>query len=200
MPFITEEIWQKLIVGAGSEPAPTKSIMVQSWPHIQKQMIDKNAEGAMRIAIEVITVVRNLKAQMKLTSAQSVKVSLLTKDKKSKKILEQVSQYIINLAKLEELNIGSQDAERKKGISAISGNIQVFLELEGLIDIEKEIEKLNKEIEGLEKDLKSKEARLGNKEFIKKAPLEIVEKEKELLVVGKEKLASLSKIIHELKN
>ena len=199
MPFITEEIWQKLIVGAGSEPAPTESIMTQPWPHIQKQMIDKKAEGAMRIAIEVITAIRNLKAQMKLTSAQSVKVSLLTKDKKSKKILEQVSKYIISLAKLEELNIGSEDILHKKGISAIAGNIQVFLELEGLIDIEKEIEKLNKEIEGLHKDVKAKETRLGNKEFIKKAPLEIVEKEKELLAAGKEKLTHLNKIIHELK-
>jgi len=75
----------------------------------------------------------------------------------------------------------------------------VFLELEGLIDIEKEIEKLNKEIEGLHKDVKAKETRLGNKEFIKKAPLEIVEKEKELLAAGKEKLTHLNKIIHELK-
>ena len=50
------------------------------------------------------------------------------------------------------------------------------MELEGLVDIEKEIEKLNKEIEGLSRDLKAKEARLANKEFIKKAPPEIVEK------------------------
>ena len=126
MPFITEEIWQKLIVGAGSEPAPTESIMVQPWPHLQKQMIDKKAEGTMRTAIEVITAIRNLKAQMKLASTQSVKVSLLTKDRKTKKILDQVSKYIINLAKLEGLNIGSEDLARKKGVSAIAGNIQVF--------------------------------------------------------------------------
>ena len=98
------------------------------------------------------------------------------------------------------MNIGSGDLLRKRGISAIAGNIQVFLELEGLIDIEQEIEKLTKEIEGLKKDLKAKEARLGNKEFIKKAPFEIVEKEKELLTAGKEKLTHLNKIIYELKN
>ena len=173
--------------------------MVAPWPHLQKQMIDKKAEGTMRTAIEVITAIRNLKAQMKLASTQSVKVSLLTKDRKTKKILDQVSKYIISLAKLEELNVGSEDLARKKGISAITGNIQVFLELEGLIDIEQEIEKLTKEIEGLKKDLKAKEARLGNKEFIKKAPFEIVEKEKELLTAGKEKLTHLNKIIYELK-
>ncbi len=201
MPFITEEIWQKLSQPtADSRQLTAESIMTQPWPHLQKQMIDKKAEGAMRIAIEVITAIRNLKSQMKIAHTQSVKVSLLTKDKKSRNILEQISKYIVGLAKLEELNIGSEDISHKKGISAIAGNIQVFLELEGLIDFEKEIEKLNKEIEGLKNDLKSKEARLDNKEFIKKAPLEIVEKEKELLAVGKEKLASLSKIIHELKN
>ncbi|MEK6563802.1 MAG: valine--tRNA ligase [Candidatus Omnitrophota bacterium] len=199
MPFITEEIWQKLQARDRVQGSGVRSIMVAPWPHLQKQMIDKKSEGIMRIAIEVITVIRNLKAQMKIAHTQSVKVSLLTKDKKSKKILEQVSQYIINLAKLEKLNIGSKGILHKKGISAIAANIQVFLELEGLVDIEKEIEKLNKEIEGLSRDLKAKEARLANKEFIKKAPPEIVEKEKELLTAGKEKLTNLNKIIHELK-
>ena len=85
MPFITEEIWQKLQARDRVQGSGVRSIMVAPWPHLQKQMIDKKSEGIMRIAIEVITVIRNLKAQMKIAHTQSVKVSLLTKDKKSKK-------------------------------------------------------------------------------------------------------------------
>ncbi len=217
MPFITEEIWQ--IVGAGSEPAPT-SIMVQSWPRIQKQMIDRKAERQMRLAIEVITVIRNMRSQMNVLPGQKVNVSAVPKDRKTVKALEEVSGYIVNLAKLENFNIQAagqkaapacrrgrvglpiaqaDELKQKKGISAIAGNIRICLELEGLLDIDKEVERIAKEISSLSASLKAKESRLKNKDFIGKAPAEIVEKEKEALIAGKEKLAQLNRMIDELK-
>lgn len=192
MPFITEEIWQKL-------NKPSGSIMIQPWPHIQKQMIDKPSESRMRLAIDVITIIRNLKSQMKIPQTQNVRVLILCKDKKTANALDEVSKYIAHLAKAESLSIRPELIARKKSVSAVLGKLQLFLEVEGLLDIESEINKLNKEIGILIRDIKSKESRLKNQEFIKKAPPEVVEKEKELLLSNKEKLTGLRKIIDELK-
>lgn len=197
MPFITEEIWQKL--RTMNSELLTMSIMTQPWPHIQKQMVDKDVESKMQLAIDVITAIRNLKSQVKLPQSQNVKVTIVVKDKKAKLALEETSQYIRYLAKLENLRIQPERPGQIKSISAVAGKMQVLLELEGVIDIEKEIEKLAKEIGALTADLKSKEARLKNKEFLKKAPKEVIEREKELVTVNKEKLAASSRILNELK-
>lgn len=212
MPFITEEIWQKLngfsssrVLEFAGEPTnprtrePANSIMTQAWPHIQKQMIDKPSESRMRLAIDVITVIRNLKSQMRIPQTQNVRVLILCKDKKTANVLDEVSKYIAHLAKLESLDIRPELIARKKSVSAVLGKLQLFLEVEGLLDIESEINKLNKEIGILSQDVKSKESRLKNQEFIKKAPAEVVDKEKESLLSNKEKLIGLRKIINELK-
>ena len=193
MPFITEEIWQKLY------PSSAPSIMTQTWPHIQKQMIDKKAERRMRLAIEVITAIRNLRSQMNVAPAQKVNVSLISIDKKTGKALEEVSGYIVNLARLENLNLQAERLKEKKGISAIVRDVRIHLELEGLIDIDKEAERINKEISGLSASLKAKKSRLKNRDFLRKAPADVVEKEKESLSCGKGKLADLTRIINELK-
>lgn len=207
MPFITEEIWQKLNGFAGSRVnprthEPTNFIMTQPWPHIQKQMIDKKAESQMQCAIEVITAIRNLKAQFNIADSQEVTAYIITKDLEARDGLAEANKYIFRLARIVngESSISAQlPAERGKGVSAIAGNILVFLELQKLIDINKEIGRLTKEFEMLAASLKSKESRLKNSEFLKKAPPEVVEKEKELLVSNKEKLTSLRRIIDELK-
>ena len=206
MPFITEEIWQKLNSSIQHQASSIQSIMLQPWPHIQKQMLDKDCEQKMQLAIDVIAAIRNLRAQMNILPSQRAKVTILSKDKRTKSALEEISGYIINLAKLENMNIHSAASakpgtglERKKSISAIAGNTQVFLELEGLIDIDSEIDRITKEINFLERDLKSKEARLKNREFLTKAPPEIVEKEKEAVAAVGGKLINLKRTIALLK-
>ena len=200
MPFITEEIWQKLsLTSLVPRPPSFVSIMTQPWPHVQKKIIDKKAESQMQLAIEVITAIRNLKAEVKIAPAQAVKVMLIAKDKEVKSALDTVASYITNLGRVEALTIQGAPAKLKKGISAIVHEVQVFLELEGLLDIDQEIERLTKEADALAGSLKSKESRLKNKDFLKKAPEEIVEKEKESLAQGQEKLASLQRVISELK-
>ncbi|HLD41356.1 MAG TPA: valine--tRNA ligase, partial [Candidatus Omnitrophota bacterium] len=148
MPFITEEIWQKL-QSTGAPERQSASIMTQPWPHMQKQMIDKKAERRMQLAIEIIAAIRNLRSQMNVAPAQKVNVSLISIDKKTGKALEEVSGYIVNLARLENLNLQAASLKQKKGISAIVRDVRIHLELEGLIDIDKEAERINKEISGL---------------------------------------------------
>ena len=173
--------------------------MTQPWPRVQKQMIDKKAESRMQLAIDVITAIRNLKAEVRIAPAQDIKATLAGKDERAKNGLNEVARYITNLGRVETLTINVEPLRLKKGISAVVKDVRVFLELEGLLDIDKEIDKLTKEIEGLNLSLQAKEAHLKNKEFLMKAPLEVVEKEKEALRTGKEKLASLNKTIKELK-
>ena len=201
MPFITEEIWQKLRIT--NHESRITSIMTQPWPHMQKQMIDKKAERQMQLAIEVITAIRNMRAQMNVLTGQKVNVNVIYIDKKAGKVLKEVAGYIVRLARLENLNLQAagqkaavglpiaqaDELKQKKGISAIVRDIRIHLELEGLLDIDKEVERITKEISSLSASLKAKESRLKNKDFIGKAPAEIVEKEKEALAGGKGKIS-----------
>ncbi len=196
MPFVTEEIWQKLSRTPNPEPrAP--SIMTQSWPHIQKQMIDKKAEGIVQVMIELITAVRNLKAQIRIPEPARVKVNIVVKEAKSKKLLEGISSDIINLAKLENLNIVDKEYPFKNCVSAVSGDWTVFMELEGLIDVKLEQERIAKEISSLRSAIAAKENLLKNKNFLSRAPEDIVVKEKAGLADMREKIVKLEKILAE---
>ncbi len=99
MPFITEEVWQAL-------PHEGDSIMVTTWPHIQKQMIDKDADSKMELIIEVITSIRNVRSKERIEPRKFINAYLKTKNKHTEDILRESQDYIKRLARIEELKIG----------------------------------------------------------------------------------------------
>jgi len=181
MPFITEEISHRL--GAA------KSIMTQPWPHIQQDLIDKKLEKEAQLIFSLITQIRNLRSSLEIKPEQKVKVSLFPHAKPRAKLIKDNANLIMSLAKLEELNLLESNKRPKSAMSAVSEDIDIYLHFTGLIDIVSEQRRIQSEIGRVKTLLFVKEKMIKNKEFIKNAPPEIVEKEKE----SKEKLS------HELK-
>jgi valyl-tRNA synthetase len=192
MPFITEEIWQKL-------PHEGASIMVQPWLHIQEQMIDKKLEKQAESIFAMITQIRNLRSAIEIKPEQKVKVSLYPHSKVKEKLIQEHADLIINLAKLENLQLLDTSHRPKGTLSAVIEDVDIYLYFTGLLDITQEQRKIKEKISQLDQIIKSKQTRLSDPDFVKRAPPDVVEKEKESKAELADELKRLEKMLNELR-
>lgn len=192
MPFITEEIWQQL-------PGTGESIMLAPWPASEEDKINDEIEGKMNLIMDIIKSIRNIRNEMKVNPGKRIRAILNTPAEK-KAILDEGYEYIMNLARLSELNIEVDLREKPDKVStAVSGGVEIILPLEGMIDIEKEIERLEKELAEMDSEIKRAEGKLANEGFVNKAPAELVQKEREKLIEYQEKKKILQQRLEDLK-
>ena len=141
--------------------------------------------------MSVIKSVRNIRNEMKVNPGRRIKAIFAAPDAKID-ILKEGREYIENLARIKELTIGSDDLDRPDKVStSIVKEVEVILPLEGMIDLDKEIERMEKEIEEMEFEIKRAEGKLNNEGFVNNAPADLVEGEKEKLKEYKEKKEKL---------
>jgi len=176
MPFITEEIWHLL-----SSRADTESIMIQSWPHLQEQIIDKKIERKMELLFEIIAAVRNIRAELEIPPEKNINAVISCAQKENKHFVDEVAVHIRRLSRIDDLKITDKFEHLKSSINSVIKDIHITVPLTGIVDLEKEKIKLDERIKKAESEIKGKEKTLSNKEFLKKAPGEVVEKEKNRL-------------------
>jgi valyl-tRNA synthetase len=174
MPFITEEIWQKL---PRSKDAKGGLIMVQPWPRAQKQMIDTRSEQDMKCLIDVVSAIRNIRAAWNVDPRSQIKALINTHDKKHAALFAENEPFIRTLARLSEIEYGNIRKPKNCAASVVS-SIEVYVPLEGIIDFDKERARLKKEEDRIAAEIKSVAAKLKNRDFTHKAPKEVVEKQK----------------------
>ena len=171
MPFITEEIWQCL-------PHEGDSIMVAAWPESDEQLFNAEAEAAMNAIMEAIKAIRNMRAEVNVAPGKKVPAILLVADELQQVVADNQS-YIKLMASVDELSILPASGDKpENAMAAVTKGIEVYLPLKGLIDVEKETQRLNKELDGMTKEIGRIEGKLNNAGFLAKAPAEVVEKEK----------------------
>jgi valyl-tRNA synthetase len=190
MPFITEEIWQKL-------PGEKKSISISNWPHMQKQIIDKKIDSVMQAIIEIVASARNLRNVLNIPPKELVNLQIQVTNKAKLKIIKENEIIIKHLALIRGISFIESKKEKARGVSnVISKEVFINLPLEGIIDIEKEKQRISNQIQELKGFIKQKENTLKNEAFLEKAPEEIVEGEKEKFKEFKERLLKLEEIIN----
>ena len=171
MPFITEEIWQCM-------PHEGDSIMVAAWPESDEQLFNAEAEAAMNAIMEAIKAIRNMRAEVNVAPGKKVPAILLVADELQQVVADNQS-YIKLMASVDELSILPAGGDKpENAMAAVTKGIEVYLPLKGLIDVEKETQRLNKELDGMTKEIGRIEGKLNNAGFLAKAPAEVVEKEK----------------------
>lgn len=190
MPFVTEEIWQKL--------NPKEPIMVSPWPHVQKQMIDADAEKNMERIIDIIVAIRNIRAEMNIGYKPQLKVLISTTDADICASKEELSIYTNRLANVKELKVKKVKTRPKFAASSVLDFCEIFIPLEGVIDIDLERARLDKKLQDLESTLTVLDKKLKSKGFLKKAPGEVVEKEKEKQKTLKDRAKRLKENIKSL--
>ncbi|MEW6102160.1 MAG: valine--tRNA ligase [Candidatus Omnitrophota bacterium] len=198
MPFLSEEIWQKM---QATEPQSHRatSIMVNNWPHIQEQIIDKKLEKEAEGIFGIITQIRNLRISIAIKPDQLVKVSCFTHTKAKERLVKENSAIIKNLGKLEDLDFLAKSKRPDATISAISDDVDLYLHFTGLLDTALEQEKIKEKMLSLQKAIRAKSAQLANSNFLERAPKEIVDKEKESKKQLEDELKRLSKMADELR-
>ncbi|WP_126993560.1 valine--tRNA ligase [Thermosipho globiformans] len=185
MPFITEELWQKL-------PISEESITVSEWPKVNDELIDNSSEKRFSLLMNIIKGIRNVKAEINIPQSQKVNIT------SNHDFTEEEKLYIRTLGNVENIKISNQKPE-KSASAFVNNELEVYVELGNLIDIETEINRLNKKIEKLEKDAQKFRAKLSNKKFLEGAPEEIVEEAKEKLANIEEQIKKIKNIISSLK-
>lgn len=190
MPFITEEIWQKIKVEGDS-------IMIQQYPVADESLINRDIENSFEYIKDVISSLRNIKAEMGISPAKEVKVVIKTSDEMELKTLEDNYIFITKLAKIEELKYGKDMEKPEQSGFRVAGNSEVYMRLTGLLNAEVEIKKIQEQIEKVQKDLDKVNAKLSDERFTSKAPAHILERERR---IQKEHQDKMDKLTENLKN
>ncbi len=189
MPYLTEEIWQKVNPNSGS-------IMSQSWPHLQKNIIDKKLEKKMERLIECTTVIRNLRSERNIKPKENVDISIFEENIEIKKFLNDHAEYLKSLSKINKLEFMSRNICPSAAVSsAVATSTVIYLDSESAVDIGKERRRIEKQIVQLQERIAKKDVLLNNEQFINKAASAAVKKEKQLREELKDKLSKLSEIL-----
>jgi valyl-tRNA synthetase len=192
MPFITEEIWQRL-------PHEGKSIMIADFPHYDEGLSDEEALRDMDLVMRTIGGIRNIRGEMDIAPNKRLDVLLLAEEDDIREGLEQYRAYITDLARVRSLSFITSGEKPQDVATAVIGDVEIFVAMARDMDLEGEARRLEKEIRKVEKNMEIVTRKLSNDEFISKAPAEVVEKVKakrEALLIREKKLrGSLGEIL-----
>ena len=172
MPFITEEIWQKL-------PQDENSIMVSPFPEYREAQTNEAIEKEMALIMEVITGIRNIRGEMNLNPGLKLNVLVKTQSSETQQTLKYHGEYVRELARVEKLEAGSNIVKPKVSASSVLGEMDLIIPLEGMMDFQEERNRIEKELKKIEKDLIFLDKKLSNPNFVKKAPVDIIEKDEQ---------------------
>ncbi|MEA3489553.1 MAG: valine--tRNA ligase [Candidatus Omnitrophota bacterium] len=192
MPFITEEIWQKV-------PARSSEwVMTAEWPLPEERYTDAEAVRDMEKLIGIVSSVRNARAFWNVGQKARLDILLSVSAREDKKLLEELAPHFEKLAGCQVRSIGEDIPRPDQSVAALVGKVKIFIPLGGTVDLEKEKSRINKKVKELERCLQGIDKKLGNKAFVKKAPEDVVHKEelkrdrfREQVAALKENLAAL---------
>ena len=171
MPFITEEIYQCL-------PHEAESIMISKWPVADENLIDPEAERGMNAIMDSIKAIRNMRAEVNANPGKKIPAIMLVSEDLSEVVAHNDS-YIKLLGGIDNLELRPLNGEKpENAMAAVVTGIEVYLPLAGLIDVEKETQRLSKELAAMEKDLQRAGGKLNNAGFLAKAPEDVIAKER----------------------
>lgn len=191
-PFITEEIWNSI------KSEDESDIIISKWPEFKKEFVNKQIEDEMKLVMELITAIRTIRSEMTVPPSKKANVLIHNESEKFKDILNRNFEYITSLGKIANLTIGKNIKKPDLSATAVVKNLQIYIPLEGLIDIDKEKQRLEKEIGNFKGRLKAVQGKLQNPNFVKRAPKNIVEHERKKELSYIESLELLKKNYEKL--
>jgi valyl-tRNA synthetase len=173
MPFITEEIWQRLPVRKENE-----SIMIAEFPKPDPHYDDQRVADEMAWIIEMVNGLRNIRGEMNLPPSEQISVHIRTKSDEAVKRLRGQESFIQFLASVKELNIGQHIEKPVYSAYAVVRDVEIFVPMDRA-RMEEEAKRLQKEILKIEKESAFVMKKLSNEQFLSKAPPDVVQEVKE---------------------
>jgi len=201
MPFITEEIWQQLPKASGVP----QSIMITLYPVRDVRFHDDASEASMALVQKIIVAVRSIRTERNIPTSARLTVLLAAADDYKKTILEGYKTIIAEQAKCGDVRVRrtgssfSGEFVLSKAAMVMAGDVEVMVPLEGLVDTKAELEKLQKDKLKLEKDIAYLKRKLADPNFVSRAPLDVLDKDKAKLAELEAALAKVLTAIDRLK-
>ena len=183
-PYITEEIFgifrEKEISLCEEEGLDSRSILDAQYPTPRENEMFEEESEQIELVKSVVTGIRNLRAIMGVHPSDKVSIHLNSESGEIENVLRETLEVILGMASLSDCVVCSGDF-RGKAISEVVSGVEIVMPVENLLDLEKEISRLSKDLEKVSRELKKTEGKLANSDFIKRAPEDVVEKEREKL-------------------
>jgi len=183
MPFVTEALWQEL-------PHEGESLMIAPWPEPKES--NDEAEEEMGLIMEAIRAIRNARAEYGVEPGQHIEVTIAAGERYD--LLMSQKDILVSLARLDDQKLRLAHTLVKKPAQALTlvvGGLEIYLPLEGMVNLTAERERLAKEIEALSAVITRSEKLLANQDFTRKAPIHVVDREREKLAANREQKAKL---------
>ncbi|MEA3424354.1 MAG: valine--tRNA ligase [Bacillota bacterium] len=190
IPFVTEEIWQNL-------PGEKKDLIVEAWPVYEKKMVFEESEKSMKIIMDAIRNIRNVRAEMDVPPSRQARL-LINGEDSIRELFAENENYFNALAAISDIEFTDSDNVEEAATTIIDG-AQLFMPLSDLIDYNKEFDRLSKEMKKLRGEVKRAKGKLNNEGFVRKAPQKLIEEEKEKLAKYVEMLSEVEERLSIIK-
>jgi valyl-tRNA synthetase len=186
MPFITEEIRSQMLPDSGS-------IMSAPYPQCHKEWLDEAAEFEMGLIMEVLGAMRAVRGEMNVPPSAKPLALLICLDPARREALSSKADYIVQLAGLKSMELKSEGNSPAGYASTVVGDIEIFLDIKEFLNLEEEKSRLEKELKKTREDVSFFEKKLGNKNFVERAPEEVLAEYKEKQENSQAKFQRISK-------
>ncbi len=195
MPFITEEIWQRVKTPLG---LPGESIMVQAFPQAESE--NPTAERDIEWLKDMIQGIRRVRSELNLPPGKLLDIWLQAGTERDRSLHQRFSQVMSRLGRIQSVQWVDQEADTSQCAVALVAELKVLIPLKGLVDIEEELARLNRQQLREKQNLKKSEGKLSNKRFVDNAPATVVEQERERLITHKANVKNLNAQIQQLES
>ena len=202
MPYITEELWQRLpgdkqlhAAYSGAE----STVMLTAYPEVNAALIDETVEAEMQAIIELISRVRNIRSEMNIKPGERIPVVIGAPDDNLRRVFESARDQIARLVRASEVSVSDRlEAPKASARAVLTGGAELAVPLEGLIDFEQERRRLQREQEKLQAEAAKLEAQLGNPNFVSRAPVERVNEVRERIAAIVQQSSQLQQTVENL--
>ena len=196
MPFITEELWHR-IHSMKSINTSIESIMISDYP--QSSIKITADDSKINIIIELIRGIRNVRSEFNIQGNEDIDIHLSTTNSKLLKIIDLEKSFIKNSTKINDILFTQvEESDLSKSAKFVVADIIVTIPLSGLINMDKEIERLNQELTEVDNNISRLQNLLNSENFVQKAPEEVVESEQERLTKSQERKYQLQEILKSI--
>ncbi len=180
VPFVTEHLWDRIPwpEGPGAEPRP-EGLSLAPWPAGDPEKIDPAAEADFAALQELVTAVRSLRKEYGVSEGAQVPVVLVGAPSAFARSVEAEAARLRQMARVAEVTFAAAAVAGAGATAVLQNGTELFVPLEGLVDLERERERLAKEIDRLDGQLRGSDAKLTNESFTSRAPADVVEKERQ---------------------
>lgn len=192
MPFVTEHIWQNL-------PHEGESIVTSAWPTVDASLVFEESKDVMEQLVEIIKAVRQSRLEVNTPLSKEIPIKIQAKNETIQQLLKTNQHYLERFCNPSTLEIETQIDTPDKAMTTVVAAGEVILPIEGLIDMDKELERLEKDLQKWQKELDRVNKKLSNENFVNKAPEHVINEEKEKQVKYQEKYDGVKARIEQLK-